>query len=188
LREERRSRLGGDGLAPGHPAAGQADSDATAAAVGELHQQTAVSLIRLAHVILGDREAAEDVVQEAFCSLFRGWHQLADSGRAQYYLRTSVLNGCRSALRKRRVRSRRVLYELPAASAEAAALSSQEQADVIRAVDRLPQRQREALVLRYYLDLPDEEIAQVMGVRPGTVRSTMHRALNAVGEMLRQGS
>ena len=99
-----------------------------------------------------------------------------------------MINGCRSVLRRRSVRNRKVMYELPSASVEAAVLGHEEQGDVIRAVDRLPDRQREALVLRFYLDLPDEEIARLMNVRPGTVRSTIHRALDAVGAMLREES
>jgi RNA polymerase sigma factor (sigma-70 family) len=91
-------------------------------------------------------------------------------------------------MRRRRVRSNRVLYELPAAAADATVLASEERANLIRSVDRLPGRQREALVLRFYLDLPDEEIAQIMGIRPGTVRSTIHRALGALGRGLKEGS
>jgi RNA polymerase sigma-70 factor (sigma-E family) len=160
----------------------------TAQAVAALYQTTAVALIRLAYVILSDQQAAEDVVHEAFCRLYQHWDGLADADRAPGYVRASVLNGCRSALRRREVRRRRVMYELPAASAETAALGSAERDEVIRAVDQLPGRQREALVLRFYLELPDEEIARLMGVRPSTVRSTMHRALDAVGQALREGS
>jgi RNA polymerase sigma factor (sigma-70 family) len=79
-----------------------------------------------------------------------------------------------------------VLYELPAPSAEAAVLDGVERDDLIRAVDLLPARQRETLVLRYYLDLPDDEIARLMGVSPSTVRSAAHRALNALARTLRE--
>jgi RNA polymerase sigma-70 factor (sigma-E family) len=153
-------------------------------AVSALYQETAVSLIRLAYVILSDRPAAEDVVQEAFCNLYRRWDQLADTDRAGQYVRAAVVNGCRSVLRRRAVRNRHVLYELPAASAEAAILGGEERDEVIRAVDRLPRRQREALVLRYYLDQSEAEIAELMGVGPSTVRSTIHRALESLGRTL----
>jgi RNA polymerase sigma factor (sigma-70 family) len=63
-------------------------------------------------------------------------------------------------------------------------LSREERQEVMRAVRRLPDRQREALVLRFYLDLPDPEIARIMGIRPGTVRSAIHRALQALGHLL----
>jgi RNA polymerase sigma-70 factor (sigma-E family) len=184
--------IGADGAAaawlPGHSTPESAASSAAAAAVSLLYEQMAVSLIRLAFVILSDRQAAEDVVQDAFCSLYRRWDRLADPAGAAHYVRASVINGCRSALRRRSVRNRKVLYELPAASAEAAILGHEERAELIRAVDRLPDRQREALVLRFYLDLPDEEIAALMHVRPGTVRSTIHRALAALGQTLREAS
>jgi RNA polymerase sigma-70 factor (sigma-E family) len=164
------------------------DKDDAAATVGSLYQETSVGLIRLAYVILSDQQAAEDVVQEAFCNLYRQWPRLDDPERARYYVRASVINGCRSAMRRQRVRSSRLLYELPAAAADATVLGSEERDNLIRLVDRLPGRQREALVLRFYLDLPDEEIAQVMGIRPGTVRSTIHRALDALGQGLKEGS
>jgi RNA polymerase sigma-70 factor (sigma-E family) len=168
---------------PGHLAL-----DAAAQAVTTLYEESAVSLIRLAYVMLSDRQAAEDVVQEAFCNLYRRWSDLADSDKARQYVRSSVLNGCRSVLRRRAVRNRRVLYELPAPSAEAAVLGGEEQAEVIRAVDGLPRRQREVLVLRFYSDLTDEEIAELMGVRLSTVRSTTHRALESLGRTLKERS
>jgi RNA polymerase sigma-70 factor (sigma-E family) len=184
--------IGADGAAaawlPRHKAPDTAASGTAATAVSLLYEQKAVGLIRLAYVILSDRQAAEDVVQDAFCSLYRRWDRLADPEGAAHYVRASVINGCRSALRRRSVRNRKVLYELPTASAEAAMLGSEERTELIRAVDRLPGRQREALVLRFYLDLPDEEIAALMSIRPGTVRSTIHRALAALGQTLKEGS
>ena len=67
-------------------------------------------------------------------------------------------------------------------------LSREERQEVLRAVRRLPDRQREALVLRFYLDLPDAEIARIMGLRPSSVRSATHRALKALGLSLEEGS
>jgi RNA polymerase sigma-70 factor (sigma-E family) len=157
-------------------------------AVSDLYQATALGLIRLAHVILGDRHAAEDVVQEAFCNLYRRWDRLTHVDGLEYYVRASVLNGCRSVLRRSAVRSRRMLYELPAPSPEAAVLGREERDELIRAVDVLPARQRETLVLRYYLDLSDAEIAGLMGVRPSTVRSAAHRALHTLARTLKERS
>ena len=77
------------------------DPAAAEAAVTAIYQAHALGLIRLAHIMLGDRPSAEDVVQEAFCGLYRRWFQLSDTGSALPYLRTSVLNGCRSVLRRR---------------------------------------------------------------------------------------
>jgi len=158
-----------------------------AVAVGALYQATALGLIRLAYVILGDRQAAEDVVQEAFIGLFRRWDRLSHVEGAEYYVRVSVLNGCRSALRRRSVIGSHVLYDLPSPSAEVAVLGNEERAELIRAIDELPRRQRETVVLRYYLDLPDDEIATLMGISPSTVRSTVHRALESVGRRLKEG-
>ena len=158
------------------------------AAVSELYQATAIGLIRLAYVILGDRQAAEDVVQDAFCNLFLRWDRLSHAQGAEYYVRVTVLNACRSALRRRAVRNRLVLHELPAPSVEAAVLGGEERADLIRAVDRLPQRQRETLILSYYLDLPDDEIATLMGVGMSSVRSARHRALENVARDLKERS
>jgi RNA polymerase sigma-70 factor (sigma-E family) len=158
------------------------------AAVGALYRASAVSLIRLAYVMLDDLPSAEDVVQEAFCGLYRRWDRLKDTDSATFYVRASVLNGCRSLLRRRAVRRRFSADQPPAVSAEAVVLSGEEREEVIRAVGRLPHRQREALVLRFYLDLPDDQIARVMGIRQGTVRSTAHRALEALGRALKETS
>jgi RNA polymerase sigma-70 factor (sigma-E family) len=159
-------------------------------AVEALYAEHAVGLIRLAYLMLGDRPVAEDVVQDAFCNLYQAWDRLADPARALPYVRSSVLNACRSALR-RLIVGRRVtpaMYAPPVISAEAAALGLHERREVMQAVRRLPGRQREALVLRFYLDLPEREIAQIMGVRPSTVRSATHRALKALGQSLEKMS
>jgi RNA polymerase sigma-70 factor (sigma-E family) len=171
-------------LDPPEPVAPATASASTEAAVAALYRAQAVSLIRLAYLMLGDRAAAEDVVQDAFFGLYRRWDRLADPRGALPYVRSSVLNGCRSALRRRALGHRLTAYQPPAGSAEAAVLSREEREEVMRAVRQLPDRQREALVLRFYLDLPDLEIARVMGIRPGTVRSAMHRALKALGHLL----
>ena len=152
-------------------------------AVTELYQAHALRLIRLAHIMLGDRASAEDVVQEAFCGLYRRWDHLSDAQNALRYVRASVLNGSRSVLRRR---SRHDHPDPPVteASAEAAVLSGEERRHVMRALRRLPSRQRETLVLRFYLDLSDEEIAATMGIGPSTVRSATHRALASLGRIL----
>jgi RNA polymerase sigma-70 factor (sigma-E family) len=153
-------------------------------AVTALYETHALGLIRLAVVMLGDRPAAEDVVQEAFCGLYRRWHALSDTEKALSYVRSSVINGCRSLLRRR---PRQVGLDplwLPAESAESAALLGEEHRQVLVAIRRLPSRQREALVLRYYLDLDEEEIAGWMRISRGTVKSTTSRGLAALGRML----
>ena len=148
-----------------------------------LYQAHALGLIRLAVVMLGDRPAAEDVVQEAFCGLYRRWHKLTDTDKALSYVRSSVINGCRSALR-RRLRQAGPAGDPPGESAEARALISEEHRQVLAAIRSLPARQREALVLRFYLDLDEEEIAASMRISRGTVKSTTSRALAALGRLL----
>jgi RNA polymerase sigma-70 factor (sigma-E family) len=159
------------------------------AAVTALYQVHAVGLIRLAVVMMGDRAAAEDVVQDAFAGLYRRWNHLSGKDRALGYVRASVLNGCRTRLRAR-ARDERLVAASPdplaAASAEQAMLVGEEHAAVLAALRRLPHRQREALVLRYYLDLSESEIAASMGIGRGTVKSTTFRALAALGRLLKE--
>jgi RNA polymerase sigma factor (sigma-70 family) len=138
----------------------QADEGVTA-----LYAAQGVSLIRMAFVILGDRGAAEDVVQDAFVGLYRNWDRLDDPANALPYVRSSVLNGCRAALRARARRDRRDRAAardgwLPSDSAEATVLLSEEHQEVLAAVRKLAGRQRQALTLRYYLGLSTEETAQ----------------------------
>ena len=176
-------------LRPSEPAQPRRDGGVSAeAAVEAIYQASALGLIRLAYVMLGDQASAEDVVQEAFCGLYRRWDRLKDADSAVYYVRASVLNGCRSALRRRAVRQRGLAEQVSAASAEAVVLSGQQREEVIGAVGRLPHRQREVLVLRFYLDLSDDQIARVMGIGQSTVRSTAHRALAALGRALKETS
>jgi len=175
---------------PGQPGAPSAAPGAAAdAAVTALYQAHALGLIRLAYLMLGDAAAAEDVVQEAFTGLYRRWAELSDPAKALPYVRSSVLNASRSQLRRLGARPPGAGQPLPpAVSAEAAALSGEDRREVLSALRRLPGRQREVLVLRYYLDLPEPEIAAVMGIGPSTVRSTAHRALAALGRMLEEQS
>ena len=148
--------------------------------VEELYRGHALRLTRMALLLVGDKPSAEDVVQEAFLGLFRGLGRLSDPGRAVAYLRVSVLNGCRSVLRARKRASLRAAADCPAVwSAESAVLAGEDRREVLAAVARLPRRQREVLVLRYFLDLTDPEIAADLGVSRGTVVSTASRALAA---------
>jgi RNA polymerase sigma-70 factor (sigma-E family) len=164
------------------------DEPDAGAVLTDLYERHALALIRLGYVMLGDRQAAEDVVQDAFAGLYRRWGQLADQAKAVPYLRASVLNGCRSAIRRQRPVMELVELDSAEASAEAAMLAGEQQRVLMRAIRRLPQRQRETLVLRFYLDEPDTEIARLMGVRESTVRSTTHRALAALGRLLGEES
>jgi RNA polymerase sigma-70 factor (sigma-E family) len=155
-----------------------------------LYQAHAVGLIKLAVIMLGDRTAAEDVVQDAFFGLYRNWARLSDPVNALAYVRASVLNGCRGALRQRIRRDRHERAAAahaapPVESAESAVLLSEEHREVLAAVRRLPERQREALVLRFYLGVSEEDTARAMGISRGTVKSATSRALTTLGRMLR---
>jgi RNA polymerase sigma factor (sigma-70 family) len=175
IRRASPSGLQATAVAPGAPAA-------TEQFVAELYRGHALRLTRMALLLVGDQPSAEDVVQDAFLGLFRGLGRLNDPSRAAADLRISVLNGCRSVLRARkRARLRGAATEDPAVwSAESAALAGEDRREVLRAVAQLPRRQREVLVLRYFLGLSDSEIAADLGVSRGTVASTASRALAAL--------
>jgi RNA polymerase sigma-70 factor (sigma-E family) len=156
--------------------------------VTALYQAHALGLLRLAVIMLGERQAAEDVVQDAFLGLFRRWDALDDPERALAYVRSSVFNGCRTALRKR-ARSRQfALADPDAESAEARAVLGEEYREVLAALRGLPGRQREAVALRYCLDLPVSDVARAMGVTEGTVKSATSRGIAAITRTLKGDS
>jgi len=162
--------------------------------VTALYAAHAVGLIRLGFVMLGNRGTAEDVVQDAFLGLYRNWDRLHDPANALPYLRSSVLNGCRTALRAQAREDRRDRTAAardgrpPFDSTEAAVLLSEEHQEVLVAVRGLADRQREALMLRYYLGLSTDETARVMGISTGTVKSAISRAIATLGRTLREES
>ena len=138
-------------------------------------------------LLVGDQPSAEDVVQDAFIGLYRALPRIRDQAKALPYLRTSVINGARSVLRgRKRAALRRIPHEPPVWSAESAAMAGEDRRAVLTAVARLPRRAREVLALRYYLDLPDHEIAAALGISRGTVSSTASRALTALARDLRE--
>jgi RNA polymerase sigma-70 factor (sigma-E family) len=155
--------------------------------VTALYQAHALGLIRLAVLMVGDQPTAEDVVQDAFLALYRRWPTLKDPDRALAYARASVLNGCRMV---HRANSRHdgVTLEIPddAESAEETALLGEASREVLAALRRLPARQREAVVLRYYLDMTEDQAAQAMRVSRGTVKSATSRGLAALGRLLKE--
>ena len=145
-----------------------------------LYQQHWAGLVRLAVLMVDDRQAAEDVVQEAFAELYRRW-PLRGPDAALAYLRTAVLNRSRSVLRRRKVARLYIPpHEAPNASAESAAVLSEERTQVQRALQGLPRRMREVLVLRYYLDLGEAQIADALDISPGSVKTHASRGLAAL--------
>ena len=155
--------------------------------VTALYRAHALGLVRLAVLMVGDQATAEDVVQDAFLALYRRWPTLKDPARALAYARASVLNGCRMV---HRAHSRHDGIVLAAPddirSAEETALLGEANREVLTALRRLPARQREAVVLRYYLDMTEDQAAQAMQVSRGTVKSATSRGLAALGRLLKE--
>jgi RNA polymerase sigma-70 factor (sigma-E family) len=142
-------------------------------------------LVRLATLLTRDASVAEELVQDAFVSLHRRWSSLADPGAAHGYLRTTVVNNARSALRHRGVEER---YRQPGppepSGPEERAVQATEDARVMAALRSLSRRQQEVLVLRYYADLSEQEIAATLGMSRGAVKSHAHRGIVALREAL----
>ena len=155
------------------------------AAVTALYQVHAVGLIRLAVVMLGDRPAAEDVVQDAFEQLHRRWRSLRKQSSALDYARSAVLNGCRSVLRRRLVaRRHETQIAGPATYGADATVTFEQRTELIDAFRSLPQRQREVLALRYYLDLSVADTAATLRISEGAVRSYSSRGLASLARIL----
>lgn len=147
----------------------------------DLYRDHRMRLVRLAILLVDEPSTAEDVVQEAFTGLHRNWGRLRDEAAALGYLRTAVVNGSRSVLRRRRTARDYVPpHAVNARSAESLAMLTTEHQSVVDALGKLPPRQREVLVLRYYGGLTEAEIADAAGISKGTVKSTASRALEAL--------
>lgn len=151
----------------------------------ELYRSEYRSLVRLATLLVDDRGAAEELVQDSFVAAARARarSELRDVDAAPAYLRSAVLNRSRSLLRKRVVRHRHLRsVEAPPTEpgADAPALAGEETRRVLAALDRLPARQRAVLVLRYYGDLSEAEIADALGIARGSVKTHAHRGLRAL--------
>lgn len=149
------------------------DSRVIAEAFDDFYRAEYLAMVRLAYGLLDTPEAAEEITQDAFAKVFERWGRLRNPGG---YLRTAVVNGARSELRKRQVR-RRILpgrpQQVPA-----------QQDYLLDALERLPTRRKTALVLRYYGDLSEREIAKAMGIRPGTVKSLLAGGLAQLREVI----
>lgn len=150
-------------------------------ALADLYRAHYRSLVRLAALLLDDVGSSEEVVQDAFVKMHLGWRRLRDPDKALAYLRQTVVNMSRSKMRRRQVAARHTPAPMPdAASAEHDAITLAERAAVVDALHKLPDRQREAVVLRYYGELSESEIASAMGVSNGAVKSHVHRGLAAL--------
>jgi RNA polymerase sigma-70 factor (sigma-E family) len=181
---------GGGEVVPGPAEAGRVPGRH---GVSVLFREHHAELVRLAVLLVRDQASAEDVVQDVFVRLCVRDRLPAGDGSLAY-VRAAVLNGCRSMLRRRAIMHRSGdgcdLAAPPAAqeSAEQTAILAEDRRQVLKALATLPRRRREVLVLRYWLGLSEAEIADVLGVRPGTVKSTAARGLAALARKLGEQS
>ncbi|MFL6023007.1 MAG: SigE family RNA polymerase sigma factor [Marmoricola sp.] len=153
--------------------------------VEDLYAQHRLSLVRLAMLLVDDVQSAEDVVQDAFAGFVSKANRLRDSEAALGYLRVSVVNGSRSALRRRRTaRAYIPPHEPDRPDPSDHAVLADEHREVIAALKRLAPRQREVLVLRYWSGLSEAEIAAALGISKGSVKSTASRAMDALESLL----
>jgi RNA polymerase sigma-70 factor (sigma-E family) len=138
-----------------------------------LYRREYAPMLRLAYLLLGSNELAEEAVHDAFAKVFERWSRIDRPGA---YLRTCVVNRCRDLQRRRRFE--RTSRDRPPTEQDLGA------DEVLDALAALPHRQRAALVLRYYEDLSEAEIADALGVRPGTVKSLVSRGLDRLREVI----
>ena len=139
--------------------------------VDGLYQSRYEAELRRATLLVGSSTLAQDVVAEAFCEVIRRWEQIREPAA---YLNRAVLNGCRQAGKRRR----RETPTDPAEPALAGSAASDEFNDIADAVDGLPWKQRAVVILKYYEGHTEAEIAEQLGIRPGSVGPTARRALN----------
>jgi RNA polymerase sigma-70 factor (sigma-E family) len=156
-------------------------------AVTQLYSNHYPSLVRLAGLLVRDVQTAEEVVQDCFIAMHDGWHRLRDEDKALSYLKQAVVNRSRSVLRHRSVMDRNAPKPAPdMPSAEQGAIAQLERTEVIAALRTLPDRQRQALVLRYYADLSEAKIAEMMGISKGAVKSHTARGMSSLRAILEQ--
>jgi RNA polymerase sigma factor (sigma-70 family) len=157
-------------------------------AIEELFAVHRLPLTRLA-VLLG-ADDADDVVSEAFYQLYRRWRRLRSVDAAAGYLRSVVINRTRMRIRHLQVIRRHVDRDVHGAvaamSSEATAVLRDDQRAVVVALGDLPSRQREALVLRYWLELRENEIADAMGISAGAVKTHVSRGMAALSRAMEE--
>lgn len=160
---------------------------AASASLAELYASQRGRLTRLALLLLGDMASAEDAVQDAFAAVQRRWARAGEPESAEAYVTAAVVNRARTIQRHRGVIRRYLRAAEPeeAPAADAAALLAEEHRTVVAAVRSLPPRQREVVVLRYWADLSEVEIAAALGISCGTVKSSASRGLATIHQALK---
>jgi RNA polymerase sigma-70 factor (sigma-E family) len=155
--------------------------------VTEIYTAHYNQLVRLAVMLVHDLQTGEEVVQDAFEAMHLAWRRLRDTEKALSYLRQAIVNRSRSVLRHRKVVEMHAPKPAPdEQSAEHAAMTLIERSAVTSALRSLPARQREAVVLRYYGDFSEADIAKAMGISRGAVKSHTARAMAALKTILEQ--
>lgn len=150
-----------------------------------LYREHYRAMVRMAWLLVDRQEAAEEIVQDAFVRLHGSLDRIEDPGRQVAYLRSIVMNLARDRLRHRGVVRRHAPRpEPPGVGADASTMQREETREVAEALRRVPERQREALVLRFYAECSSAEIADAMGISQGAVKSHLHRGMKAMAELL----
>jgi RNA polymerase sigma-70 factor (sigma-E family) len=154
-------------------------------AVEQLYAAHWRQLVRLSVLLVHDQALAEDVVQDAFVAMHGRWSRLRDPDKALAYLRQAVVNRSRSALRHRVVVERHARTKAAGEVSVDGPTVGGARRDAVRdALRRLTERQREVLVLRYYLDWSEAQIADALGISRGAVKAHAHRGSAALRELL----
>jgi RNA polymerase sigma-70 factor (sigma-E family) len=168
------------------PASTRWDADAAVEGLYATHYR---QLVRLSVLLVRDVETAEEVVQDSFVAMHGRWRSLEEPQKGLAYLRQTVVNRSRSVLRHRGVRAR---YTPPVPAdrpgAEEDVLASERRGAVLDALRGLPERQREVLALRYYLDLSEADIAETLGISRGSVKSHASRGVAALRSLMEDPS
>ena len=155
----------------------------------ELYRTYAADLLEMLWVFVGDKATAEDLVQEAFIRVHRAWPRIEQGSAARAYLRTSAFNLARSGFRRKVVALRhRPAQTPPASSPEVDVVLSEDQREVAAALRGLPARQRQCVVLRYWSDLGDREVADELGISVNSVKTHLRRAMVGMEKQLEKWS
>jgi RNA polymerase sigma-70 factor (sigma-E family) len=179
-------------LGPGPRSAGETPAPAGELAVDrwvavtELFNVHYAPLVRMARFLVDDGETAEDVVMDAFTSLYRRWSAIRDPDEAYRYVRSCVLNGARSRLRRRRLARLHEGVLLDDPIGEDLGARGADRMVVMQVMRALPVRQRQVLVLRYFLDLSEAEIAHELGISTGSVKTHASRGIAALAPALEE--
>jgi RNA polymerase sigma-70 factor (sigma-E family) len=165
------------------PVIGRSAAPDTRVDVPALYEAHYRKLVKLASFYTDDTETAEEVVQDAFLKLLKGNYRIDTNPGA--YLRSMVLNGARSQLRKRKVRRDYVPdTPRPVDAAEIGGVAAAASTEIVAALRTLPEKQSAVLVLRYFLDLSEADIAETLGIARGSVKSHASRGLAKLARMI----